>query len=166
MSSVTYTKTINLDKIYEQYETDNKIFEKQFILLNHYMIKTSWPYSVIDYINDCKKLFNIDPFELSNFIYDNEKDLEKYLEKYNENFKRDLLFFSKNTYESLNNAWTGRNNPLIISSITITKKDNNESILSFTILDNKSFEFVIPSQQDFRSILTYLNKNYVGWVNE
>lgn len=162
MSSVTYTKTINLDKIYEQYKTDNKIFEKQFILLNHYMSKASWPHTAGDYIDDCKEQFNINPLELNNFIRDKKDNLTGY----KEDFKKDLLFFTENTNESLNNAFAGKSNPLIISSMTITKKDNNESILSFTRLDNKSFEFIIPSHRDFKSILTYLANNCEGWDNE
>lgn len=157
MNNSTLTETIELKEIYKEYKKDIKMFEKQFILLNHYMNKASWPYTVNDYIQDCKEQFNINPLKLIKII---DCDKTK-LDELEEGFVRDLSFFVKNINESLRNAIACKNNPLAISSISITK-NKNQSILSITRVDNKSFEFVIPSQEQFKKILDYLNQNYRG----
>lgn len=129
------------------YRSDNKIFEKIAILLNSYVASPSWPHSVFDFESEAAKMTgaivavsNILEYvvsEDSNFKNDKFEDAPK-------NFKRDLIDFTKITYDIIKRAYIARNNPFALQTISSTDYiDEGKKIIKISRNDNSALELIL-----------------------
>ena len=137
-----------LEKCLEKYKLDNKIFEKAFILLNLYMNQSSWPHSYEEYINEGSRILGDSPYWIARNAnqlldyFDNEEN-----SKVDSNFKRDLEFFSQNTFWILDNSYYERSTPFTLSSISSSEDLDGNLSIKISRMDNTSLSLSLTKSQ-------------------
>lgn len=129
------------------YRSDNKIFEKMAILLNSYVASPSWPHSILEFESEAvimteaivyvSNLLEYVVSEDSNFKNDKFEDAPK-------NFKKDLIDFTRITYDTIKRAYIARSNPFALQTISSTNcTDEGKKIIKISRNDNSSLELIL-----------------------
>ena len=131
-----------LSKLQDKYIEDNKIFDKINFLLETYTKRSSWPFSVDEFLDTTEEILGYDYIKFITFYkgYMQHEELRTDL-NLNEKFKLELNFFSEIIGNLVLPAMSGKENCFKLHSIHSSEISNGIIVVNFTRNDNEGFKF-------------------------